>query len=203
MKEIWEEREKSGSGSASHEVVVDVDIEAIQELCEKGFSKKELGACGERLENRLAHCAVGVLHHLTESQVELSIMLVTQNKIRELNGKWRNLHRATDVLSFPQMTSNELERLVLSSECECDDNDQCLSGEPLPPMLLGDIVISPAVVHRRAGSKNAFYEDIEKVLIHGILHLMGWNHKKAAERKKMRQKEGELCSLLRARGKTN
>lgn len=202
MKDFLDESAKRGSGSASHEVVVDVDIEAIQELLEKGFTKKELGPCGERLECTLAHCAVGVLHHLTGCQVELSIMVVTQNEIRELNGKWRNLNRATDVLSFPQMTSHELERLVLSSGCECDD-DQCVNGEPLPPMLLGDIVISPAVVYRRAGSKKAFYEDIEKVLIHGLLHLIGWNHKKASDRKKMREKEAEIGSLLRTEGKTD
>jgi len=200
MKELSDESVKHGSGSAGHEVVVDVDIEAIQELFEKGFTKEELGAYGERLECDLAHCAAEVLLHLSVSPVELSIMVVTQNEIRELNGKWRNLHRATDVLSFPQMTSEELEQIIFSSGCECDD-DECVNGEPLPPMLLGDVVISPAVVHRRAGSKDAFYEDMEKVLIHGLLHLIGLNHKKALDRKKMREKESELYSLLRSQGK--
>lgn len=94
---------------------------------------------------------------------ELSIAFVDENKIRELNRIYRKLDRATDVLSF-----------------ESGDGD-----------LLGEIAISPQAVLKRSGEEN-FEKDLARVLIHGILHLLGYDHNKKKNRGEMREEEEKI-----------
>jgi len=96
----------------------------------------------------------------------LSIVLVGQGKIKELNKKYRKENSITDVLSFPY-----------------DDS--------------GEIVICPEEVKNNAKKYNSTYkEELTRVLIHGILHLLGYNHEKSEkETKKMRKKEEYYLKL--------
>jgi probable rRNA maturation factor len=91
---------------------------------------------------------------------DLSIALVGQKKIRELNKKYRKEDKATDVLSF-QYNS------------------------------LGEIVICPTVVRKNAKKfKSTFKKELARVLTHGILHLLGYDHEKnIIWAKKMNKKE--------------
>jgi len=102
---------------------------------------------------------------------EICISFVDDKAIRELNNSYRNINRATDVLSFPQ-----------------DGPDFS---------ILGDIVISVDTAKRHAVRyKNTYEFEIKKLIVHGILHLLGFDHKKKKETIVMREKEKELLAQV-------
>ena len=102
---------------------------------------------------------------------EICISFVDDETIRELNNSYRNINRATDVLSFLQ-----------------DGPDFS---------ILGDIVISVDTAKRHAVRYENTYElEINKLLVHGILHLLGFDHKKKKETIVMREKEKQLLAQV-------
>jgi len=102
---------------------------------------------------------------------EICISFVDDETIRELNNSYRNINRATDVLSFPQ-----------------DGPDFS---------ILGDIVISVDTAKRHAVRYENTYEfEIKKLIVHGILHLHGFDHKKKKETIVMREKEKQLLAQV-------
>lgn len=107
---------------------------------------------------------------------ELSIVMVDDEQIRCLNRQYFHRHRATNVISFPQ---------------------QGLDTHPAH-RLLGDVVISIETAQRQAQERGVeLEEEIIILLIHGILHLLGYDHAGSlAERKRMETKEQELWSLF-------
>jgi len=92
----------------------------------------------------------------------VNVILCGDIEQRKLNRNYRNLDRVTDVLSF---VWNE-------------------------PVLLGEIYIAEGQVKRQAPVYgNTYYMELKWVLVHGLLHLCGYNHHSKAERKIMREKE--------------
>ena len=102
---------------------------------------------------------------------ELCVAFVDDEEMRKLNADYRNINRTTDVLSFPQ-----------------DGPDDS---------ILGDVIISIDTAIRRSKLQNLSIEhEIHKLMIHGILHLLGYDHKKKNEAKVMREKELEILSSI-------
>ena len=102
-----------------------------------------------------------ILKELDLDNVEVSILLTDDKRIRELNRDWRGKDKTTDVLSFPA-------------------GEDFLGGYKYK--LLGDIVISVPFARRQA--KEIGYtpkEEILRLLIHGILHLLGYDHETSEE----------------------
>ncbi|WP_457640350.1 rRNA maturation RNase YbeY [Persephonella sp.] len=96
-----------------------------------------------------------ILRELNLDDVEVSITLTDNNTIKELNREWRGKDKPTDVLSFP-----------------IDEK---------PPgyryKLLGDVVISLPYAKRQAEEIGFSYqEEVTRLLVHGILHLIGYDH---------------------------
>jgi probable rRNA maturation factor len=109
------------------------------------------------------------------SHVELSISLVGDRAIRALNRRWRAKDKATDVLSFPAG----------------------LSPVGFGPKPLGDVVISVETARRRCGGRtSAVASEVDRYLAHGLLHLLGYDHERPADARKMRARE--LALLGRA-----
>lgn len=108
---------------------------------------------------------------------ELSILFTTDNHIKELNKTYRKKNRPTDVLAFPQKDGNSIE---------------INSG------ILGDVVISIDTVKRQADAlRHSVEKEIFILLIHGILHLLGFDHEKSKQDVlKMQSKEKELLALI-------
>jgi len=103
---------------------------------------------------RLKSTAVRILKLLKENQSELSLALVGNREIRKLNSQYRNKNEPTDVLSFP------LEEDL-----------------PKGKKLLGDVVISVEQAEKQAEEgKKTLEMELEFLLIHGILHLLGYDH---------------------------
>jgi len=112
--------------------------------------------------------------------ISLSVVLVSEKEIKRLNAKYRHKKEVTDVLSF---NLREGFKFPLNSW----KND-----------LIGEIVICPRRVELQAKDfGNSFYGELAKVLVHGILHLLGFNHEKGGkEAKVMIGKEKEYLNFI-------
>ena len=110
---------------------------------------------------------------------EISILLVDDDQIREINKRYLKRDRPTNVISF-SMTEG--------------------SFGDVHPEILGDIVLSVEMAARNASSGHLdFMDEVEFLLIHGLLHLLGYNHENADadNAEKMKKREQELFYMLR------
>ena len=114
-----------------------------------------------------------VLGHL-----EVSVLLVNDAGMRRLNHLYRGIDSTTDVLSFPLLSENP----VLCTR----------------HLLLGDIVISLPQAKRQAEEYGTtFNRELVRLLIHGLLHLLGHDHEKSSYRAaKMRRLEAGLAEVV-------
>ncbi|NJD56918.1 MAG: rRNA maturation RNase YbeY [Nitrospirae bacterium] len=120
--------------------------------------------------------------------VELSISFIGSARMKSLNARYRGIPKDTDVLSFPMDTGpihSASARPVPSAPCRL-------------PVLLGDIVISVPRAARQAKAYGvAFHEEIRRLLVHGLLHLAGYDHEAGKYQKaRMERKEKELLNAL-------
>ncbi len=92
--------------------------------------------------------------------VELSVRLTGNEEVRALNAQWRGKDEPTNVLSFPMV----------------ENNDLTASGDG-PELMLGDVVLAKGVCADEAGEKEVALEDhAAHLIIHGTLHLLGYDH---------------------------
>ncbi len=110
---------------------------------------------------------------------EVSISFVSDEAIAELNERYRHKDGPTDVLSF-----------------ECDGVDDDLSAMTLaeePVFELGDVIIAPDVASRQMREfGTTFEEEISLLLVHGLLHLFGYDHIDDDEAEVMEKREAEI-----------
>ena len=110
---------------------------------------------------------------------EVSISFVDDTAMAELNERFRGMEGPTDVLSF-----------------ECDGVDDDLSAMTLaedPVYELGDVVIAPDVASRQTREfGTTFEEEISLLLVHGLLHLCGYDHIEDDEAEVMEKREAEI-----------
>jgi pyridoxine 5-phosphate synthase len=121
----------------------------------------------------------GLLLDLTgNAEAELSVLLVDDLRMGELNRSWRHKDGPTNVLAF--------------SLCEGEDLVMARN-------LLGDIVISiDTAAKEAAAAKNSLHQRLDILLVHGYLHLIGFDHEKsAADAERMAKKEREILQQLK------
>lgn len=141
---------------------------------------------------------------------ELSILFVGDRKMSHLNGLYRGINKTTDVLSFSQIREKKEEvrrkkGKVRSEKCEVRRKKSTAAKNVTPfstshftlhssHFLLGDVVISvPKAESQAADAGIGFYDEVRRLLIHGILHLLGYDHAGSYYRaRKMRKKEEEI-----------
>jgi len=112
----------------------------------------------------------------TTDPYEVSIIFVDEVRIREINNNFRHIDRSTDVISFA------------FAEGE---------GAEFAPYLLGDIFICTDVVAKHAARyATTFDEEMTFMVVHGILHLLGFDHHKKGEREEMRTAESVIMKQL-------
>lgn len=117
------------------------------------------------------------------ASTELSVLLVDNNYISELNFIYRGQNKPTDVLSFAM---NELSE---------DEPDFKMDEEV---NLLGDIVISlETALSQSEEYGHSFERELGFLLTHGMLHLLGYDHSIEEEEKTMRQLEERVMSVLK------
>lgn len=137
---------------------------------------------GYKTAVRRAVCAV-LEEEGFEGRAEVSVTLVSPEEIRELNRNWRGVDRPTDVLSFPL------------------DEEDALCGKTV---CLGDVIVCPAVIDRQSKEFGTTYrQEFCLMVIHSVLHLLGWDHMEEAEKKEMFEKQEKiLCALSEGEVKT-
>lgn len=127
-------------------------------------------------EAKVRSCAQRVLRDMGEESAELSILFVNDAYIKRLNSKYRDTDSKTDVLAFSMRQGEGISR---HSE------------------ILGDVVISTQTAKREAARrKEPIQKELDLYLVHGILHLLGYDDEKPGNRKKMRAKEKELLGAI-------
>ena len=137
----------------------------------------------EKLEQLLSDGlnAVAKLHSLGE-QEEVDITIVTDEEIHALNRDYRNVDRATDVLSFA---------------LDEDGGEPELVGGP-EVHLLGDIIISAETAARQAEEfGHGLEREIVYLAVHGLLHLLGYDHMQEEDKAIMRAKEEEALREIK------
>ena len=118
------------------------------------------------------------LHALEFDDVdsELSLVFTDDANIRTINAKWRHIDNATNVLSFPAFSIQPGQR---------------------PGPILGDIVIARETVQREAQEENKSFDDhLSHLIVHGLLHLTGYDHQNDDEAEQMESLERKILASL-------
>ena len=109
--------------------------------------------------------------------ITFTILLTNSLNIKKLNKKFRKLNKSTDVLSFPSFPPKEL---------------KFIKGKRF---YIGDIAVSYEIINSRAKNNN-FILEFDKVWIHGLLHLVGYNHIKNKDYFKMYKVEKKILNFI-------
>ena len=102
---------------------------------------------------------------------EFTLLLTNNRKMKSLNNKFRKKNKVTDVLSFPF-------NYIFKKNS-----------------YLGDIAISYEIINRRSIKSN-FFKEFDRMWLHGYFHLLGYDHKKLKDFKKMNKKENLILNYL-------
>jgi probable rRNA maturation factor len=110
---------------------------------------------------------------------EVSLVFTDSETVRRLNRDYRGVDEPTDVLAFYMLSQNEAD-----------------SSFALPPdgvTRLGEVIISyPQAVEQASEQGHSSERELALLIIHGILHLLGYDHEEVEEESKMREREREL-----------
>ena len=142
----------------------------------------------DALALRAARAAVEATPHgalaTSPALVEISVRLTSDDEVRQLNAHYRGKDRPTNVLSFPMIQPDLLDTVTRNSD----------DGE----VLLGDIVLAHGVCAREAEEKGAPLADhATHLIVHGVLHLLGYDHQGEDEAAAM---EAIECDVLAGLG---
>ena len=122
---------------------------------------------------------------IEDSKLIITITLTNPQNIRRINKEFRNIDKATDVLSFPMFEKEELEEKIEMQDFEHED-------------MLGDIVISIDKVEEQAREyEHSFERELSYMIVHGFYHLMGYDHIEEFDKKIMRPKEEKILQELK------
>jgi probable rRNA maturation factor len=123
----------------------------------------------------------------TETNVEMGILITSQDKVRQLNRIYRNLDEPTDVLAFYMLPELPV-------------------GEPAPESFatppdgilhVGEVVISyPQVVAQALESRHSVERETAILLIHGVLHLLGYDHNDPEGERLIKTREAEILGRI-------
>jgi probable rRNA maturation factor len=131
--------------------------------------------------------------------VELSILFVEPDDIAALNEQFLGHQGPTDVLAFP---IDAVDVDVMSSPTSGHSGPDRPPADPSDqPLLLGDVVVCPAVAEQQAARHAGTYDDeVALLVVHGMLHVLGHDHAEPAETAVMRRRELELLESLHWHG---
>ena len=141
----------------------------------------------ETLATRAARAAIAATPHgelvTSPAQVELSVRLTSDDEVRQLNAQYRGKDKPTNVLSFPMIQPDLLDIVTQNSD----------DGE----VLLGDIVLAHGVCTTEAADKKVtLAEHCTHLIVHGTLHLLGYDHHGEGEADAMEEIERVVLAGL-------
>ena len=117
----------------------------------------------------------------SDRPVEISVILAGDDEVRALNAEWRGKDRPTNVLSFPMV----------------DERDLSSANVAGPELLLGDIILAHGVCEAEAAEKGVSIEQhAAHLVVHGTLHLLGYDHLQDADAADMESREVRALERL-------
>ena len=108
-----------------------------------------------------------------------TLLLSNTKAIKKLNSKFRKKNKSTDILSFPFYSKKNLKKKIKNEK----------------EKYLGDIIINLNKIHSKKNMKN-FKLEFDKLWIHGLVHLFGYDHKKEKDYRKMNQVEKNYLKYI-------
>lgn len=155
-------------------------------LYDSGIKKKtsKVPSFISTLEKRFAHFLAKNPHFKGVQDVSISMTLCGKRKIQTMNQKYRNIDKATDVLSFPVFQNLRPDKLSKEKN--------------LPQIELGDLIICKEVAKSQARKFQISYEqELIHLAVHGFLHLLGFDHELSLKEEKIMEKyEADLVSKI-------
>jgi probable rRNA maturation factor len=130
-------------------------------------------------KKKIRQTAIAILNALDYPDAELSILIVDDQQIAQFNRDYLNRKGPTNVIAFPMRAGQFSE---------------------ITPSLLGDVVISADTAHREGqGAGFSMQDRLDQLLIHGILHLCGYDHENTKTgARRMQKKAEELLKIIDA-----
>lgn len=145
-------------------------INLINEVCEKSLRAEEMNV-----------------------PYQISLLFVDNEEIRSINKETRGIDKATDVLSFP-MLDYPKDKVFKDVYKNIKFNEIYLDGDEL---VLGDMVLSLEMAREQSLEYNhSFNREVCYLVVHSILHLLGYDHMEDEEKKIMRKREEEILESL-------
>ena len=139
-----------------------------------------IGTLCPKIKNLCKITSIKTLEFLNTPNVELTIKFVSPNEIKRLNSAFRQIDKVTDVLSFPATNT------VAGQNVDGGDGT-----------YLGDMALCLKQAKQQAKEYNTtYYAEIQKLVVHSILHLMGYDHIKDEDYIVMSAKEQEVFNYL-------
>lgn len=130
-------------------------------------------------EEEITLAVEDALDLLDLERIELSILFVGSEYMRELNKHYRHINKTTDVLSFPMYESPD-------------------EFPVMGPILLGDIIVNVEMAEQTSHeNESSLHNELVNLLVHGLLHLLGYDHERGQnDERLMFEKEKELKNML-------
>ena len=117
----------------------------------------------------------------SERPVEISVKLAKNDEVRRLNAQWRGKDKPTNVLSFPMVDSDQL----------------AAAAQNGPALLLGDMILAYETCRDEASAKHiGFADHATHLMVHGVLHLLGYDHLDDEEADDMEAREIKALATL-------
>jgi len=118
-----------------------------------------------------------IIKFFRDRNITFTILLTNSLNMKKLNKKFRKLNQSTDVLSFPSFSPKKL-KLIKEKK-----------------IYIGDLATSYEIINSRSKKKN-FFVEFDKVWIHGLLHLVGYDHIEGRDYYKMNKIEKRILNLI-------
>ncbi len=160
-------------------IIIDLDdrlVEYIRQKCDRDIT----GDIKVIVETALAE------KNIQTEEVSISISAVGKDEIHQINKEYRNVDRATDVLSFPIFSREEIDNFSSLEE-----------SKKVKALELGDIIICIDVLQEHAIEYGTgILREMLYMITHGVCHLLGYDHEIAEEKVQMRELEEKILNKI-------
>lgn len=162
---------------------INIDLDKnITHFCKENINEKV------DIENYIQEIVKNITskEELYFDEISVSISSATKDEIKQINKKYREIDKVTDVLSFPIFTKEELKDIIKKED-----------AKKIKSLELGDIIVCLDVVKVQAVQyETGILRELLYMITHGMCHLVGYDHIKDEEKKEMRKLEEEILHKL-------
>jgi len=162
--------------------LINIDISTTESKWKNIATKSELQKlCQDLVINTFSYLKFSKEISKQNKKIQISFHLINDKEIQKINFEYRNKNKPTNVLSFPLFEQEFLKALKLQ-----------------PEVALGDIFISYETLKKESIELNIDFQDhLKHLIIHSVLHLLGYDHQKDKQAKEMETIEQDILSFYK------